>query len=50
MKLTGDSGAKSILKKHPDTVLKVEVDSPSILLDIDTEDDLTKMEHFLREK
>ena len=49
-KLTGDSGAKSILKKHPDTVLKVEVDSPSILLDIDTEDDLTKMEHFLRKK
>ena len=49
-KLTGDSGAKSILKKHPDTVLKVEIDSPSILLDIDTEDDLTKMEHFLRKK
>jgi molybdenum cofactor cytidylyltransferase len=48
--LTGDSGAKSILKEHPDTVLKVEVDSSSILLDIDTEDDLTKMEHFLREK
>jgi len=49
-KLTGDSGAKSILKKHPDTVLKVEVDSPSILLDIDTEDDLIKMEHFFMEK
>ncbi len=49
MRLTGDRGAKSILKDHPDDVLEVEVDSPSVLMDIDTEDDLTEMEHFLKE-
>jgi len=47
--LSGDRGAKSILKDHPDVVLEVEVNSPSVLMDIDTEDDLTEMEHFLKE-
>jgi molybdenum cofactor cytidylyltransferase len=39
--LTGDVGCRRILQLHPEEVLEVEVDSPGILKDIDTEADYT---------
>lgn len=41
--LTGDVGAKSIIAAHPDEVLEVYVNSPSILHDVDTADDLRRL-------
>lgn len=45
--LTGDRGAKSILKDYPGSVLAVETDSPTVLMDIDTEDDLLELTRFI---
>lgn len=35
-KLQGDQGARSVLQEHPGDIVKVEVDDPGILFDIDT--------------
>jgi molybdenum cofactor cytidylyltransferase len=40
-KLQGDEGARSIVKGHHDKVLAFECDDPGILVDIDTQADLT---------
>lgn len=42
MSLKGDVGAKQLLASHPADVHEVEVDSDSILTDIDTEEDLKR--------
>lgn len=39
LELKGDIGGREIIKKHPDDVLMVSVDSESVVSDIDTEDD-----------
>ncbi len=41
--LGGDSGARSIVKRHPQSQVMVEVDDSGIFLDIDTPDDLSKL-------
>lgn len=40
--LSGDEGARGILKAHPERVRAVAVDDPGTILDIDTPEDLTK--------
>ena len=39
--LTGDTGARTILRDHPERVRAVNVDDPGTLYDIDTQDDLS---------
>lgn len=39
-KLTGDEGAKSILKDNPTDIIKVEIGDDSILRDVDYQEDL----------
>lgn len=38
-KLKGDIGGKEVIRNYPDDVLKVAVDSESVISDIDTKDD-----------
>ena len=40
MQLNGDQGARSLLERHADEVLSLDVDDPAIFLDIDTPHDL----------
>jgi molybdenum cofactor cytidylyltransferase len=40
--LSGDAGARDILKHHPDWVTLYEVDDPGVLRDIDKPSDLTR--------
>jgi len=40
--LTGDSGARSILERHPDSIVLVDCDDPGVLLDIDRRADLER--------
>jgi|SRR5579864_218745 len=40
--LSGDAGARDILKQHPDWVTLYEVDDPGVLRDIDRPSDLTR--------
>ncbi len=37
--LTGDFGAKKIIESHPEDILEVEVNSESVIIDINTEKD-----------
>jgi len=39
LELTGDIGARQIIKDHPDDVLEIAVDSESVITDIDTIND-----------
>lgn len=41
-RLTGDAGAREILKAHPATLVRVPVDDPGVLRDIDTPADLMR--------
>lgn len=40
--LDGDSGGKSIIKSHPNSVTMLDVNEPGILQDIDTYEDLSR--------
>ena len=40
MALTGDQGARSVLRAHRERVVEVPIDDPAILLDLDTPDAL----------
>ena len=42
LRLRGDIGARQILKDHPEHTIEVEIDSDTILLDIDTPEDYNK--------
>lgn len=42
--LSGDQGARDLIKKNPHLVTEVECDDPGILLDIDTREDLQKLQ------
>ncbi len=46
-KLTGDVGFREIVQKHPEEVLLVDVDTPSVLMDIDTPENY---QEYLRKK
>jgi molybdenum cofactor cytidylyltransferase len=41
--IKGDVGLRQILQEHPDDILSVEMDTDSILQDIDTPDDYRKL-------
>lgn len=43
MQLTGDSGAKQLLAKHPDSIVEVPIASDRIFTDIDTLSDLAHL-------
>ncbi len=43
MALVGDTGCRAIFPNHLDAILKVEVEDPGILLDIDTQDDYERL-------
>lgn len=42
--LTGDAGGRPVLKRHENSVIKLAVDSEAILQDIDTPDDLARVQ------
>lgn len=46
--VTGDKGAREVVERHTGEVVEVEVDTPTVLLDVDTADDLKKARAFLR--
>jgi molybdenum cofactor cytidylyltransferase len=43
MALEGDTGCRAIFPNHLDAILKVEVEDPGILLDIDNQDDYDRL-------
>lgn len=43
----GDEGAKSVMRKHRELVLEVQVDDEGVAVDVDTPDDLEKIERIL---
>jgi len=47
MNLSGDVGCRAIFGNHTEGIDKVEVDDPGILLDIDTAEDLRRLEPLL---
>lgn len=49
MNLSGDVGCRAIFGNHTEGIHKVEVDDPGILLDIDTEEDLRRLESLLED-
>lgn len=50
MSLSGDVGCRAIFGDHTEGIQKVEVGDPGILLDIDTEDDLRRVEALRRNR
>lgn len=40
MQISGDRGARDIIRDHPEQVLQVNIDNPDCFYDIDTKDDL----------
>ena len=42
MRLPGDMGCRAIFEKYPNTILRVAVDDPGVLFDLDTPDDFEK--------
>ncbi len=41
--LTGDTGAKSVVERHPDLLLEVNVEDEGVVLDVDTRRDYDKV-------
>jgi molybdenum cofactor cytidylyltransferase len=50
MALEGDTGCRAIFPNHLDAILKVEVEDPGILLDIDNQDDYDRLKLSAREQ
>jgi molybdenum cofactor cytidylyltransferase len=50
MALEGDTGCRAIFPNHLDAILKVEVEDPGILLDIDNQDDYERLKLSARER
>ncbi len=48
MRLRGDQGAKSVIRRHESSLLQVEVSSKSVLADVDTRDDLEAMQRSVK--
>jgi len=42
LQLSGETGAREILARHPDEVLTVEMDKDAVVIDVDTEEDYLK--------
>jgi molybdenum cofactor cytidylyltransferase len=47
-KITGDIGARNIIKNHPETVLTFEIKNPLCFIDIDTQCDFDKLVELLK--
>ena len=43
MALSGDSGARRLIDEHADLVAEIEMDTDSVLIDIDTQDALADL-------
>jgi molybdenum cofactor cytidylyltransferase len=43
MAVTGDAGARTILRAHPQAVHRLEVDDPAVLQDLDTMEDVRRL-------
>jgi molybdenum cofactor cytidylyltransferase len=43
MKIRGDTGARQIIKTHPERVLEIEIKNPLLFSDVDTPEDLEKI-------
>ena len=41
--LTGDAGARSLLRDHAASIVRIEVDDPGVLQDIDTREDARRL-------
>lgn len=48
LKIEGDIGGREILKSRKDEVLLVEVDTPSVILDVNTAEDVKRVRDFRR--
>jgi molybdenum cofactor cytidylyltransferase len=48
--ITGDIGARNLIKTHPDRVKEVEINNSICLMDIDTQDDYDKLVEILKHK
>ncbi|MEJ5375037.1 MAG: nucleotidyltransferase family protein [bacterium] len=46
MALRGDVGGRAILQAHPEEILEVEVPRPDLLLDVDSPEDLERLEEI----
>ncbi|HSU61513.1 MAG TPA: molybdenum cofactor cytidylyltransferase [Bryobacteraceae bacterium] len=42
MELSGDTGCRAVFEKYPNSILRVAVDDPGVLFDLDTPDDFEK--------
>jgi len=47
MALKGDVGGRGILEAHPEEVLEVQVPDPEVLMDVDTPEDLKRVQELL---
>ncbi|MBV8438854.1 MAG: nucleotidyltransferase family protein [Silvibacterium sp.] len=45
MELEGDIGCRALFGKHPEGIVKVEVDDPGVLMDIDSREDYERRSH-----
>lgn len=43
-RLSGDAGARSVLRDHPESIERVEVDDPGVLQDVDTPEDAHRLQ------
>ncbi len=48
--LTGDAGGRKLLPRHRSRIVEVEVEDPLELADVDTEEDLRRLEKVLKER
>ena len=48
MTIEGDMGARHLIKRHDRDVLKIEIEAPTVFLDVDSPEDLKRMRSFLR--
>lgn len=46
MKIQGDVGAREILEEREDEVRSVKVDTPSVVMDVNTREDLEEIKEF----
>ena len=50
LKITGDIGAREIIKNHPENVFEVEIKNPVCFMDIDTQSDFHKLQALLEQR
>ncbi|EED30830.1 purine catabolism protein PucB [gamma proteobacterium NOR5-3] len=48
--LSGDQGGSTIIKEYSDSCVEIPVDDPGVLMDVDTPDDLRRVERLFQER